>query len=641
MSFNDKISFYLNISCDGDDFIITPSDVTNLEIELDQQGFKGKVSFWGRESQKDLFSTLRSLETTIVSVGFESVIKVPNDKPNTIIFKGPVYKKIAEERYFKEIADTPVLQCHYELHFRDSASLFWKEHFPSLLLTDCSYSDVIKENSIDEVNVKISWPLFLEKHFLLTLGLSPDIGISYYDFIMWLVDQNGGFLQYSSELNQYLICPIKPPTTNAVKIDYLIVDTVRLIQEQIPRHSSRVLNTYTSDTKKHTIDDLHSVSGIRQDYLIRTNISQDVIRQKDTQKSRQQSSMNKLELVLKEFPWFSFTPGSFVDLSNKSWPEHLHRPSDIMRVDKTIIKCRAENQETGAQLKEHSHQCTLDIKLILEVPEDLSKKTIEYQAPAYPIQVEGKVISEIGKDEDSSFNIYNNSDTNLDYYHVDIPLWNKEIPILFENNYFSPHFFFPAYKNMRVLIDLYFDHAEINRFLDFGPRVRMPLDTQGNQVVMGLNSNSQSVINHKYTNQQPVLTVESNTDTDSEIIRLTEGSILIQTTSESGISSAKSGVNLQPKSEAAKAELKIKSQAGIAEATSFYDDANSDINDELENANADCEEAFNNAEEILEALSKDAKSTIEGAISQLDSASESLFTEYENAKSEFQELIKL
>ena len=74
-----------------------------------------------------------------------------------------------------------------------------------------------------------------------------------------------------------------------------------------------------------------------------------------------------------------------------------------------------------------------------------------YTPPHWPIYVEGKVLSSIGKDKDRTFMVFQDKKTSQDYYKVKIPLWNVTIQVPFLELQFSPgHFYFPAYKDSRV-----------------------------------------------------------------------------------------------------------------------------------------------------------------------------------------------
>ena len=129
--------------------------------------------------------------------------------------------------------------------------------------------------------------------------------------------------------------------------------------------------------------------------------------------------------------------------------------------------------------------------------------------------------------------IYQDADTQRDQYKVTIPLWtNQQVVADFEPVFFSGHFFFPAYRNERVLVRLQLHSAAIDRFLDWRANARVPMDSQGNRLLMGQTATSQTTMSHSYVDSKPVLSVQRTSDKDLQIIKLAEGSLLLQTKQE-------------------------------------------------------------------------------------------------------------
>jgi len=257
------------------------------------------------------------------------------------------------------------------------------------------------------------------------------------------------------------------------------------------------------------------------------------------------------------------------------------------------------------------------------------------------MEAEGTIISEIGEDSDTTFNIYTDDETSQDYYMVKIPLWNKDVPVLFESDYLPPHFFFPAYKDARVLISMSFEKAEIRRFLEFGPRVRMPMDGQGNHLLMGFNEQSQTSISHMFIDSKPIMDIERTTEGESELIRFSDGTILIQTTADDAELSSSSGTDLTPRADAAVADLTIKSQGGMADATAVFDDANDEVKDELSSASSDCESAMEDAEALLDDKMSEATTIIDEALSQVEETTAAMQGSFTAAMQELQAQLTL
>jgi hypothetical protein len=83
-----------------------------------------------------------------------------------------------------------------------------------------------------------------------------------------------------------------------------------------------------------------------------------------------------------------------------------------------------------------------------------------------------------------------------------------------------------------VLVALDLHRGWIARFLDWRPGARLPLDTQGNHLLLGKADKNQTSIRHVYTDGKPVLSVKRTNQKDTELIKLEEGILLLETREE-------------------------------------------------------------------------------------------------------------
>jgi hypothetical protein len=156
-----------------------------------------------------------------------------------------------------------------------------------------------------------------------------------------------------------------------------------------------------------------------------------------------------------------------------------------------------------------------------------------FTPPVFPIYVEGKVVSEQGDREAETYQIYQDKKTSLDQYKVTIPLWNKQqVVVPFEPNFFTGHFYFPDYKNARVLVALDFHSGRIERFLDWRAGARLPMDGQGNHMLLGKSAKSQTSLHHVYVDDKPVLEMKRTSGKDTEMIKMVEGNLILETKEE-------------------------------------------------------------------------------------------------------------
>src|SRR5262249_1778939 len=92
------------------------------------------------------------------------------------------------------------------------------------------------------------------------------------------------------------------------------------------------------------------------------------------------------------------------------------------------------------------------------------------------------------------------------------------------------HFYFPAYKNERVLVTFYYDKAYLKRFLDWRPTAQLPLETQGDHLLLGKTPVNRTSVRHTYENQQPVFEIErlySQGGFDTQTIKMAQGTVMV------------------------------------------------------------------------------------------------------------------
>jgi hypothetical protein len=140
------------------------------------------------------------------------------------------------------------------------------------------------------------------------------------------------------------------------------------------------------------------------------------------------------------------------------------------------------------------------------------------------------MVSETGATSDSTYQFYTDSTTSTNYYQISIPLWaNQNVRANYQPNFDAGQFYFPPYKNARVLVGLGFDNAFIAAFLDWGTGTALTLDSQGNQLVMGQSTTSQNIIKHTYVDSKPELQIQRTEAKDTELLQFSDGCIILQT----------------------------------------------------------------------------------------------------------------
>jgi len=250
------------------------------------------------------------------------------------------------------------------------------------------------------------------------------------------------------------------------------------------RHNVRVLNTYSENPLKIPLPNTWGTNDLRRDILVRREASASLVLDANRERPKLESRTYELLLELQQFPLIPFYPGVFIKFMEVEISTELITYEKDYRICTIHLTGTSEKKgledDRGASFT--TYVCNMTASL--ELKEETYMSLPPFTPPAYPLSVEGKIVTEMGEEKDKTYQIFAGSAAQ-ENYRVFIPLWNKTIPVPYKPHQMTGHFYFPAYKNTRVLVDLYFDRAEINRYLDWGADVRLPMDTQGDHLLMG------------------------------------------------------------------------------------------------------------------------------------------------------------
>ena len=144
--------------------------------------------------------------------------------------------------------------------------------------------------------------------------------------------------------------------------------------------------------------------------------------------------------------------------------------------------------------------------------------------------IEGYIFSDKGDDKAETYSFAEDDQTKSRYYQVEIPSWKKlKVRVPYEPQQLNGQFYFPPYKKQRVLLALGFDTAVISSYLDWRTYSSLPLDGQGNHLVLGQSETSLTSIKHAYADNKPQLDIVRTLEKDTETISIGEGFILLHT----------------------------------------------------------------------------------------------------------------
>lgn len=538
--FNEDLKITLVLTIAGQAHTIYGGNIKFLELNLSSYGFKGKVSFvvYCEKSADALFAPISAQDDLIeLSLQVENYNADTSTLISPLNLSGLVTTRGFSEQTLSNILKTQSLMLyrHYHLEFSDPAQVLWRQHYPCDLFTDATLKTLITAHKSEKIDLLFDWPVMDKSHPVLALSLgAAGNSASFYDYLIWLVDTNNGVFSYDYASKKYSLSATKSHTGNTQSLNPLEVSSFGIIFPEVQRHQPHVLNAYSESPLNTSITNAQAATPIRRDYIERYPVAADMEARVTLETARLKQHLHQVRVEYGRFQEQVTPPGKWVDFKGSSaWSESLFVYANTYRVKEWRLIARSAKQELTLDLNNTFSLYDVELSLELDSSLELNVDLPPYVPPVYPFYVEGKVLSEQGDDDDRTYQFYTDEDTSINYYQIKIPLWDdKKVRAAYQPNMNTGQFYFPPYKNARVLIGLYFNSAAITQFLDWSGGTALPMDSQGNQLVMGKSTTSKNIIKHTYVDNKPELQIQRTDDKDTELLQFSNGYIILQTQQE-------------------------------------------------------------------------------------------------------------
>ncbi|HVY60734.1 MAG TPA: hypothetical protein VHF22_03735, partial [Planctomycetota bacterium] len=531
-AFVEQLSIELTLTIDGTATTVHGGLVSELSIEHTTWGFSGELAFMiSCETAADaLVASFTGDKLIEVELKFATRYQPETDAPEPAHLKGIVLERSLTEAVAPQMEGRPILKRRYWIRFADPAAALWTRHFPSELFNDSTFKAILDAYKGAKITIASDWDKVTASHKWLFLGLGDQKNrASFYDFLIWWIHENGGVLTWDVTAG-YKIAAAKAADGEAEAIDPSDVASVEAIYPEVPRWGVNVLNSDTVNYANKAVTNDNKVDPIRKDVLVRESITSNVDARVTLETARVATPKQRLKLAFARLPTITYAPGAIVDFSDDVWSSDAIQKSGTYRVRSYRVSARQEAEDVSTNNVAYA-TFTVRAESELETKDDALPHLPEYRVPRYPVLLEGTIVSEQGETDEETYQIYTDDKTSVDQYKVKVPLWDgKFVYVDFNPNLFPGHFYFPAYKDARVLMDVELSEAWIKRYLDWRPLARTPADGQGNQILMGKKEKNETSILHDYADQKPVLTIKRVNDKDNQTITIKDGgfSLLVQ-----------------------------------------------------------------------------------------------------------------
>ncbi|HEX8701259.1 MAG TPA: hypothetical protein VF815_20710 [Myxococcaceae bacterium] len=641
MSFQERLKLELSLTVGEQAFSIPGGQIKHASVRLSSHGFTASVTFWTALEKADapLLLAFREPDLIKVRLAISGVYHVPDTAPAPLVVQGLARTRSMGGATHGTLEGEARSFRRYTLEFADPAQVLWRQHRPVELHTAKKLSDVLNAHKTEAITLAYDWDALDATLPMICLGVgADDRPAHFYDFVQWFVDTRDGVWTYDSQQNQYTLSKSKPAGGTAKNLSRDQVDRTELLLPPVIRHASRVLNSFSEGATTVDLEQEQAVAGIRRDWLVRTPIADEAEQRKSVEQGRLRVRQRQFRLTFRKFPTVDFYPGALVQLEGPTWSPQLKGSGEALRVVEVALEATARDPEPHHGPLDPNTGYQVDLVTRLEQKTDPVAEQPPYRPPRYPIYVEGKVHSPGGEANDRIYLFLEDKKTSVKTYRVQVPLWNKIVSVPAEPIHFPGEFFYPPYKNERVLLALYFDRASLYRYLDWGENVRTPQDGQGDQILLGKNKTNQTSLTHDYQDNKPVWRMHRVLEKDTETLRIAEGTLLMQTKEEPGGGTSTPTYDVTPQVETAKGDLAAGVSGAMAQATAAYKGSMAAVNSKISGAMAETAAALEAAEAEVSSQVAAARSELQGALSGLEGRSAPLGSAASDAKAALEQL---
>lgn len=541
----ETLSFALTLTINGTEYTIPGANVKHCNIDAFCYGFTSTLAFYLPNEQREdtLLKNFITEDLISVELKVSAIYNLPVPVPKPLVLKGLVTDKSLYEQAYRQVSGAPVLYRYYQVTFSDPAQVLWKQHYPSELYVNDTFSSVINAQVVSPISITLDYPPLEETKPLICLSLGNtesthhgETGAtnqaSFYDFLIDYLASHNVFLNYDYEANDYTVSAEETTLQQSTPFLPYEVSTIQTSWPETSRTTMRLLNGAADNSKQEEITNALAIDGIKHDVILRHTIDSQFKTRKDLESNKLKKQGQQLTALMSQWPMQDFWPHKSFSMNKSADGSNFLHTDTKFRVDALVISAAAldDSPEHDTDLEYTQYRLAYRVKAHDSTTPQPSFP--DYISPKYPVYVEGLIVSEQGKEDEKTYDVQSNEDTGQFEYKVNIPLWDLTIKVLLEPDFLNPHFYFPFYRNTKLLLGIDLLRAHVVRVLSWGDNVQLPMATQGNHILFGKNDQDQTSVSHIYEEGSPLLTIKRNKGIDTELVQLEEGCLILQTCEE-------------------------------------------------------------------------------------------------------------
>ena len=537
-SHSESLDLTLDVTVDGTAVTVPGGQIKGISLKLEPWGFEGYLEFWVdvETADDDLLDHFITQKPATVDMTIAAGLVTGEEEAMPLTLKGVVTRKALLRELTlenKEIGSDPVLFRYYSVTFADEGRVLWGQHYPCDLLVDAPLKDLLDANACG-LSLKTQWdPISEERAINVLPGFCEPGCASFYDLLIWLCESRNGMLLYDYETGEYSLTSEKVDGEATVSLSRDHLDDYGMHFPETPRYAERMLNSYAQGAETKEITREEALPEVFRDYPGSFPIPAQFQSTSSLITEKVRSRSLEVQMTHSRFPAEVYCPGAMFEFRSGYWSKNTLVAGSVFRVISVYIEAHGEKDNPLALQKKSKGDFEITMTSVGEANDELYLPIPSYVTPKYPIYLEGLVVSEEGAEEETTYQVYEASDTSAESYKVEIPLLkDQQVVAPLEPIFATGHFYFPAYKGQRVLVALGLHDAKIVQFLEYGPGCQLPMESQGNHLLLGKTAEDGTSIKHVYVDGKPQLNIERTSEKDKVSLQIQEGTIVLQTLEE-------------------------------------------------------------------------------------------------------------
>lgn len=542
----ERLRIQLALNCGGAKHEIPGANIRSLSLDLRLWGGEGTVEFVVQDDQAlggkysdELCPDFAKPGLMSAQLRLEAGHTDTESEPsaNPLITSGIVCERsVTEQIWPRQLGEASVLVRRYRIKFLDPVRALWQGHFPCGLHTNASLKSVIEAHKGTRLNFEYDWEALGAEVPQIFYQLSSHGSASYYDWVIWCLAERGGHLLFDHSAERYRLCASKPEPEDSGTLRREEIAELTAHFCGVVRHYPRIRNSYAGDPRSVLGTNPNAEEGLCCDVMLETPIAKDVDDAVAVANARVAAPRQELHVTLAKYPSALLVPGAGVlvpALQNGS-PELLGGQL-ALRVVSLSLSATNTSDAPDVSYGEPDAAFLTSMTCVLEDARDPLAHLPAVPSPNYPGHLEGKIVCEVGEEQDLTYDYATDEQSSISAYRVRIPLFDdQEVQVPFEPATGTSNLYFPLYKGQRVLVALSSSNAWIERLLEWRPELLTAKERQGQQLIFGKSKESGTSILHDYDGENPVLQLLRTNKKDSALLRLEEGKLLLKVGEQKG-----------------------------------------------------------------------------------------------------------